>query len=670
MTFKMKSFPRLASIAVIILGLLVLAGWALDIRTLKTVFPGLVSMKVNTAIAFIFGGLSLRLQTSSERTSGRHMLLARAAAAVMLSLGLLTCMEYLMKSQFGIDQIFFQDTSIESQPSFPGRMSPASAVNFLLLGVALIWLDASVGPRPLWPAQYCTFASAVITMLAFVGYFYGVETLYRIAPYATIGLHTVIGFWLLCLGILLARPTRGVMLLFTSDRLGSVVVRRMLPEATAIVLLTGWLRVLGQRAGYFGLGFGTALYVTVLILILALLAAWIAQELNRIDDARQHEAEALVESERREHSRRVELEALMEVVPAVVWIAHDPECKRITGNRAGQEMLQVEPGANLSRTAPEGERPQNFRVYSNGKVLPDSELAMQVAGREGRPVLGQEWELRFSDGSSRWIYGNVVPLLNADGKVRGVVAAFVDITTLKQAQEEVRLSRENLRGLAARLQQVGEKERTRLAREIHDVLAQELTRLKVDTMWLTRHLNQVFPEDNSSPVQDRLAGMAGVIDKAIESVQKIATELRPVVLDSLGLCAAVEWQANEFETRTGIKCEVNLPSDELVIEREQSTALFRILQESLTNVVRHAAATRVEIDLHSDETETTLTVRDNGHGICPAELNNPHSLGLLGMRERATLLGGECHINGQPGHGTEVEARLPWAHVKTGGAAR
>jgi len=107
-----------------------------------------------------------------------------------------------------------------------------------------------------------------------------------------------------------------------------------------------------------------------------------------------------------------------------------------------------------------------------------------------------------------------------------------------------------------------------------------------------------------------------------------------------------------------------------VIEREQSTALFRILQESLTNVVRHAAATRVEIDLHSDETETTLTVRDNGHGICPAELNNPHSLGLLGMRERATLLGGECHINGQPGHGTEVEARLPWAHVKTGGAAR
>jgi signal transduction histidine kinase len=412
------------------------------------------------------------------------------------------------------------------------------------------------------------------------------------------------------------------------------------------------------------------LYVTVLILILALLAAWIARELNRIDDARQREAANLVESERREHSRRMELEALMEVVPAVVWIAHDPECKRITGNRTGQEMLQVGPGANLSRTAPEGERPQNFRVYKNGKPLPDSELAMQVAGREGRPVLGQELELRFSDASSRWIYGNVVPLLNDDRNVRGVVAAFVDITTLKQAQEELRLSRENLRGLAARLQQVREEERTRVAREIHDVLAQELTRLKVDTVWLTRHVNPVVATDDSGPVQDRLGGMAGLIDKAIESVQKIATELRPVVLDTLGLCAAIEWQASEFEARTGIKCEVNLPGDELVIEREPSTALFRILQESLTNVVRHARATQVEIDLHSDENETTLTVRDNGQGICQAEANNPHSLGLLGMRERATLLGGECHISGQPGRGTEVEARLPCANIKTGEAAR
>jgi signal transduction histidine kinase len=150
-----------------------------------------------------------------------------------------------------------------------------------------------------------------------------------------------------------------------------------------------------------------------------------------------------------------------------------------------------------------------------------------------------------------------------------------------------------------------------------------------------------------------------VTDTAIESVQKIATELRPVVLDTLGLCAAIEWQANEFEGRTGIKCELNLPHEELDLDRDYSTALFRILQESLTNVVRHAQATRVEIDLQREANHLALTVRDNGRGIGPTELNDPHSLGLLGMRERAMLLGGECQITGNPTFGTEVEARFP-----------
>jgi signal transduction histidine kinase len=239
---------------------------------------------------------------------------------------------------------------------------------------------------------------------------------------------------------------------------------------------------------------------------------------------------------------------------------------------------------------------------------------------------------------------------------------------LEALTEQLSVSRENLRALAARLQAVREEERTRVAREIHDVLAQELTRLKMDIAWLNRHLGQPA-EDRKEPqhLRQKLAGMSELTDAAITSVQKIATELRPVVLDSLGLCAAIEWQARDFEGRTGIECRATVPELDQPLERDRSTALFRILQESLTNVARHAEATRVEIDLSCEDGWVSLTVRDNGRGIRAGELSDPRSVGLLGMRERAALLGGECHIRNSAPGGTLVEARLPLQMSDTAG---
>jgi signal transduction histidine kinase len=153
--------------------------------------------------------------------------------------------------------------------------------------------------------------------------------------------------------------------------------------------------------------------------------------------------------------------------------------------------------------------------------------------------------------------------------------------------------------------------------------------------------------------------MSLTTDLAIESVQKIATDLRPMVLDSLGLSAAIEWQAGDFQARTGIQCEVRLLSNDPFPERELSTALFRILQESLTNVARHAAATRVEVTLESKDGHVTLAIQDNGRGIQDSQANASSSVGLMGLRERALLLGGRCEIRGRAGEGTRVEARLP-----------
>ncbi len=226
-------------------------------------------------------------------------------------------------------------------------------------------------------------------------------------------------------------------------------------------------------------------------------------------------------------------------------------------------------------------------------------------------------------------------------------------------------SREQLRALAARLQAVREEERTRVAREIHDVLAQELTRLKIDLVWTHGRLTNPAKSTPPETLAARVSDMIQMADESIRSVQAIATDLRPAVLDSLGLCAAVEWKARDFEAHVGIQCQVVLPKEELVVGREVATATFRIVQESLTNVIRHAQATKVDIILGQELHHLVLKVEDNGCGI-PAELlNDPMCIGLAGMRERALLLGGQFEIQSQPGHGTKIEMRLPLSPTDT-----
>jgi PAS domain S-box-containing protein len=229
----------------------------------------------------------------------------------------------------------------------------------------------------------------------------------------------------------------------------------------------------------------------------------------------------------------------------------------------------------------------------------------------------------------------------------------------KRAEEKMRASREELRALAGRLQAVREEERTRIAREIHDVLAQELTRLKIDLGWLGKRLADAERELDHQAVSSKIAQLNSLADGTISTVQRIAAELRPVVLDSLGLVAAIEWQAEDFQARTGIRCEAILPNEELELSREAATGIFRIVQESLTNVIRHSGATKVEIALEVDQDRLQLIVRDNGVGFDEARMSDVHSLGLLGMRERALLLNAEFQIRGEKGKGTEVNVSMP-----------
>lgn len=239
----------------------------------------------------------------------------------------------------------------------------------------------------------------------------------------------------------------------------------------------------------------------------------------------------------------------------------------------------------------------------------------------------------------------------------------------KRAEEALKESREQLRNLAARMDSLREKERTWIAREVHDQLGQVFTSIKIDLSLMQKALarSDRSGEKTLALLHEKIASMSHLVDAAIRTVQKIGTQLRPGVLDDLGLVAAIEWQTKAFQTRTGISCRIKTNLQTVDLDRDRATAVFRIFQEILTNVARHAKATRVDILVEEENRQLFLDVEDNGLGISNQEISNPTSLGLLGMRERALLFNGEISISGISGKGTKVGLRIP---LKKRGADR
>ena len=224
----------------------------------------------------------------------------------------------------------------------------------------------------------------------------------------------------------------------------------------------------------------------------------------------------------------------------------------------------------------------------------------------------------------------------------------------RNVEKELRHSQEQLRNLSSRFNAIVEEERTRISREIHDELGQLLTILKMELSWLKKRLPK-----KEEALRERTKSMAKLVDTTVQTLRKISTELRPGVLDDLGLTAAIEWQVQEFQARTKLRCSLNVHPEEILLDPDRSTAVFRIFQETLTNIVRHANANEVKISLVKREDELTLEVKDNGKGITQNQITNSKSLGLLGIRERALLWGGSVQISGLPGKGTTVTVRIP-----------
>ena len=268
-------------------------------------------------------------------------------------------------------------------------------------------------------------------------------------------------------------------------------------------------------------------------------------------------------------------------------------------------------------------------------------------------IIESEYRLKNYNGDWRWFYSrDIVFKRTSGGQLKLVLGISQDVTERKMFEEELTSSREQLRRLLAHIQSVREDERTRISREIHDELGQSLTALKMDLSWMTKRLGK-----NQGALCEKARLMSKLIDMNIQTVKRIAAELRPGLLDDLGLTAALDWQAEEFAKRTGIKCEVSVLPEDMELDRDVSTAIFRIFQETLTNVVRHAKAKKVRASLKKKVDALMFQVKDDGKGISEKQISNPKSIGLMGMRERVHFLGGRLEITGD--NGTTVTVTIP-----------
>ncbi len=280
---------------------------------------------------------------------------------------------------------------------------------------------------------------------------------------------------------------------------------------------------------------------------------------------------------------------------------------------------------------------------------------------ENRTPFDTEFRLRMQSGGYRWFRSRGQALWNSSGNPVRMSGSLQDITERKLAEELVKIGNDQLRKLACRLEVTKEEERKQIARELHDEFGQVLTGLKFDLNFLKKQLSQADCWDHNSGPLTQIEEMSTRLDQAIQLVRRLATSLRPSHLDDLGLVAALEWQLQDFEQRTGILGHLDIDANNELTHLDNlvATALFRISQEFLTNVLKHARASQVHFLLREEEHYLTLELQDNGIGIRTIDCQKPEALGILGMQERTSNLGGSFNIIGDPGQGTKITVTMP-----------
>jgi two-component system, NarL family, sensor histidine kinase UhpB len=341
------------------------------------------------------------------------------------------------------------------------------------------------------------------------------------------------------------------------------------------------------------------------------------------------------------------LESIVENIPHMIFVKDATRLRFVRFNKAGEELL--------------GHTREELIGKSDYEMFPKDEAdfftdADRDVLRNCRVLDVPEEPILTKGKGLRYLHTKKIPILDENRQPLYLLGISEDVTERKRAEDQLQRSFELLRTLSQRLDVVREEERTRIARELHDELGVRMTCMKMDLSRLLAMMREsMFPRER---MEEKIRAMSAEVDSTIAEVQRLAAELRPGVLDDLGLLAAIEWQCQDFERRSGIRCLCEASFDEINIGPSHATAAFRICQEALTNVARHAKATFVRVLVKEKGDEVLIEIQDNGQGIPAEKLTDASSLGLLGMKERSMAIGGRLDIAGWPGKGTTVTLRL------------
>ena len=356
--------------------------------------------------------------------------------------------------------------------------------------------------------------------------------------------------------------------------------------------------------------------------------------------------------------RTAELEMVMNSVPAVVFFAHDPECRRIFGSRATHELLGVPLGANISLSAPPAEKPKNFRAIKDGKEVPIAQLPMQQAAR-GHEIRDYELEMVFDNGTVRTLFGNAAPLWDAAGKPRGAIGCFLDITERKHAEEQVLGYQRRLQALATELTRTEQRERRELATLLHDTVSQSLALAEIKLA----ALRNAAPESRHAQLDE----IREIVRQATEGTRSLTWQLSPLILHELGLGPALEWLGEQMTQQYGVRYRFVDDGQPKPLNENTRILLFTAVRELLINVAKHAKAANAQVVLRVAGDTLEIRVEDDGIGMPVSSEKSPsrrfRGFGLFNIHERLSAFGGRLEIASRADRGTCAKLVVPFPQV-------
>ncbi len=771
------------SAILIIVSILVLAGWQWNIGLFKRSLAGLAVMNPVTALTFMLSGLSLLILIPRRRSATRtHAGLILASAVFLLAL--LRLLSVWFPGFWRVDFLLYTNEILldaRLHLESPRTMSPSSAITFLLSGSALLLLPSRRRPAVV-ASQLLAVSIGIIGLFTLVCYLYGVKELGLPSVTLPMAAPSTVCFLIISLGILLATPGKGIMRQITGPYTGSVMARSFIPFALLVPAVICWAALFSPWRDAISIQLSAAILVITIILFSVIFIGYNAVLLNRRDIANRRVTHELEESEERYRLLigRVKDHAIAMLDHSGRVVSWNEAAHAITGYSAeeiigrpnsifyaARDIEAGYPARNLQQVAKEGhtiregwqyrkdgsrywaeiaataifsdhgqlrgfsvivrdltERKQALeKIAYQARLMEDSSDAIYTVDFEyrmvsfnkaaealygytepeviGRPlndvlrnpmsdeqradIRAQLLEVGYWKGLVKYHTRKGAPLDIAvsisrthddRGQVDGYIMVCRDMTERLKAEaklrefnlelarmvedktNELQLSNLELRELTARLQRIREEERGAIAREIHDELGQQLTGLKMDLFWIAKRLEAGAAE----VAWQKLRTTIGLLDETIRTVRRIATDLRPSILDDLGLVAAIEWQSQEFEKRAGIRTDFQSTVPEMDFPPDMAIGMFRICQESLTNVARHSSASRVIITLDTVEDGVRMTVADDGNGLDPSRIDRK-TLGLVGMKERAIMMGGTLEMGNGETNGFRLTVTVPLPHI-------